>query len=238
MELALVILVLVVGQLLLQMMKWFYMTKRASAKYKFDRKIGQSLWGLKKNIVAKRGIGIGEHSKSPHGDVVSLKDSSKNLLVVEALAKNEDIITPDYIEVDWEKKEDVILPEYETSMSSGVDLRSSEDLVIAVDSICLAPTSIALEIPSGFEAQVRSRSGLALKNGVVVLNSPGTIDADYRGEIKVILKNLGNKDFKILKGDRIAQLVFAPVVQIKWDVVEKLDNSERGSGGFGSTGIK
>lgn len=102
----------------------------------------------------------------------------------------------------------------------------------------LIPTGIAIAIPKGLEAQVRSRSGLAIKNGVFALNSPGTIDADYRGEVKVILCNLGEEDFVVERGMKIAQLVFAPVVQIAWKEADALDATERGEGGFGSTGIR
>lgn len=133
------------------------------------------------------------------------------------------------------------LPEYATSLSSGVDLsadiKEGEDIIIKPLHYALIPTGIALAIPQGFEAQVRSRSGLAAKHGIFTLNSPGTIDADYRGEIKVILFNLGDKDFTISRGMRIAQLVFAPVIQASWQEVDELDDTARGAGGFGSTGI-
>jgi dUTP pyrophosphatase len=101
----------------------------------------------------------------------------------------------------------------------------------------LIPTGLSIALPEGFEAQIRPRSGLAIKNGITVLNSPGTIDADYRGEIKVILINHGQETFTVNHGDRIAQMVFAKVSKISWDVTEKLPDTERGSGGFGSTGI-
>ena len=133
-----------------------------------------------------------------------------------------------------------LLPTYETSASAGVDIRAN-----LTDSITLKPleralvkTGIFLEIPVGYEAQVRPRSGLALKNGVTVLNSPGTIDADYRGEVGVILINLSNENFLINNGERIAQLVFAKVEQAQWTEVEILSDTARGEGGFGSTGVK
>jgi len=133
-----------------------------------------------------------------------------------------------------------LLPTYETSASAGVDIRAN-----LTDSITLKPleralvkTGIFLEIPVGYEAQVRPRSGLALKNGVTVLNSPGTIDADYRGEVGVILINLSNENFLINNGERIAQLVFAKVEQAQWKEVEILSDTARGEGGFGSTGVK
>jgi len=130
-------------------------------------------------------------------------------------------------------------PKYMTSHSSGVDLISSSEKVIIIKpmEIMLVPTGIAVSIPPGFEAQIRPRSGLALKKGISIPNSPGTIDADYRGEIKVILINLGKEEFIINFGDRIAQMVFASVVKADWQLVDKLDSSERGDGGFGHTGI-
>jgi dUTP pyrophosphatase len=133
-----------------------------------------------------------------------------------------------------------LLPSYETSASAGLDIRAN-----LTDSITLKPleralvkTGIFLEIPVGYEAQVRPRSGLAFKNGVTVLNSPGTIDADYRGEVGVILINLSNENFLINNGERIAQLVFAKVEQAQWKEVEILSDTARGEGGFGSTGVK
>lgn len=133
------------------------------------------------------------------------------------------------------------LPEYETSNSAGMDLMAAipdgEELVLPVGGRLLVPTGFAMALADGFEAQVRPRSGLAWKNGVTVLNTPGTIDADYRGEVKVILVNLGTEDFAISRGMRIAQMVIAPVTQISWNVCDTLDETTRGSGGFGSTGI-
>lgn len=132
------------------------------------------------------------------------------------------------------------LPAYETSSSAGLDIRANlnEAIVLNPFERVLVKTGIFMEIPDGFECQVRSRSGLALKKGVSVLNSPGTIDADYRGEVGVILINLSNEVFMIEDGERIAQLVFAPVEQAQWLETEELSKTERGAGGFGSTGVK
>ena len=132
------------------------------------------------------------------------------------------------------------LPAYETENSAGLDIRAfiDETIVLKPTERKLIKTGLFLEIPHGFEAQVRPRSGLALKNGVTVLNSPGTIDADYRGEIGVILINHSIENFEINTGDRIAQLVFAKVEQATWKITETLSNTERGEGGFGSTGKK
>lgn len=131
------------------------------------------------------------------------------------------------------------LPKYETIFSSGLDLRSNSEDEITLKPLgrALIPTGIFIAIPEGYEAQVRPRSGLAFKHGLTVLNSPGTIDADYRGEIKVILVNLSNADFVVKTGERICQLVFAKVEQIAWEQTENLDKTKRGSGGFGHTGI-
>ena len=128
------------------------------------------------------------------------------------------------------------MPAYATQGSAGVDLRASEPCVIPPGGRALVPTGLHIALPEGYEAQVRPRSGLALKHGVTLLNSPGTIDSDYRGEIGVILINLGQEPFSIQPGDRIAQMVFAPVTRGVWDEVETLDETERGAGGFGSTG--
>lgn len=135
---------------------------------------------------------------------------------------------------------DLPLPAYETGQAAGMDLRAAvpadEPLILRPGDRHAVPTGLAFALPEGFEAQVRPRSGLAIKNGITCLNSPGTVDADYRGEVKVILVNLGPEDFTIRRGDRIAQLVIAPVVQARWDEVETLEATERGAGGFGSTG--
>jgi dUTP pyrophosphatase len=134
---------------------------------------------------------------------------------------------------------DLPLPSYATAQSAGLDLMAAvqADVTLAPGARQLIPTGLAIALPAGFEAQVRPRSGLALKHGITVLNSPGTIDADYRGEVQVLLINHGNQPFVIRRGDRIAQMVVAPVTQIAWHTVEKLDETERGSGGYGSTGV-
>ena len=132
------------------------------------------------------------------------------------------------------------LPAYETAQAAGMDLRAAvpdeAPLVLKPGSRAAVPTGLAFALPPGFEGQVRPRSGLALRAGVTCLNTPGTIDADYRGEVKVILVNLGEEDFTIRRGERIAQLVIAPVVQAGWAEVGSLDETARGAGGFGSTG--
>ena len=128
------------------------------------------------------------------------------------------------------------LPAYATEGAAGMDVVSAEDVTIAPAARHAVATGLALAIPPGFEVQVRPRSGLALKHGITVPNTPGTIDSDYRGELKVILINLGSEPFEIRRGDRVAQLVLAPVVQAGWIEVEHLDETARGAGGFGSTG--
>ena len=134
------------------------------------------------------------------------------------------------------RAKDFPLPEYATPASAGVDLRASEARVIPPGGRALVPTGLRIALPEGYEAQVRPRSGLALKHGVTLPNSPGTIDADYRGEIGVILMNLGQEPFVVEPGDRIAQMVVAPVARVAWSEAEVLDATERGEGGFGSTG--
>lgn len=130
------------------------------------------------------------------------------------------------------------LPQYATSLSAGMDLRANIDSPIVLKPLqrCLVPTGIFMALPEGFEAQVRPRSGLAIKKGVSVLNSPGTIDADYRGEVCVILVNLSTEDFVIEDGERIAQMIIARYEQAEWQEVDVLDETERGAGGFGHTG--
>lgn len=132
-----------------------------------------------------------------------------------------------------------LIPQYGTQGASGADLRAciAEDIVIAPGQRMLIPTGLRLEIPSGYEGQVRSRSGLAIEHGIVALNSPGTIDSDYRGEIKVILINHGDKEFVVKPGYRIAQLVICPVVRAVFSKTEQLSESKRGIGGFGSTEV-
>ena len=133
-----------------------------------------------------------------------------------------------------------LLPSYETLLSAGMDIRAFLDqpLIIKPLERALIKTGLYIELPKSYEAQVRSRSGLALKKGITVLNSPGTIDADYRGEIGVILINLSNKNFEIKSGDRIAQLVISKHEKIEWQTTELLSDSNRAAKGFGSTGIK
>jgi dUTP pyrophosphatase len=128
------------------------------------------------------------------------------------------------------------LPAYETAGAAGMDLRAAEAATLAPGARCLMPTGLAIALPEGFEAQVRPRSGLAVRHGVTVLNAPGTVDCDYRGEVKVPLINLGREDFIIQRGDRIAQMVIAPVTRIHWAETESLDETARGAGGFGSSG--
>lgn len=129
------------------------------------------------------------------------------------------------------------LPAYATEGAAGMDVVAAESLVLAPGARHAVATGFAFAIPDGYEVQVRPRSGLALKHGVTCLNTPGTIDSDYRGEVKVILANLGAEPFTIVRGDRIAQLVAAPVQRAIFDEVYDLDNTVRGSGGFGSTGV-
>lgn len=130
------------------------------------------------------------------------------------------------------------LPRYETPLSAGMDVRAnlSEPIVLRPLERALVPTGLFVELPAGYEMQVRPRSGLAAKYGLTVLNAPGTVDADYRGEVKVILANLSNEAFTINDGERVAQLVVAQHAQVEWEVAEELSDTERGAGGFGSTG--
>ena len=132
--------------------------------------------------------------------------------------------------------DDLPLPAYATAGAAGMDVVSAEDIDLAPGARHAVATGLAMAIPEGFEIQVRPRSGLALKHGVTVPNTPGTIDSDYRGELKVIMINLGAEMFSIRRGDRVAQLVLAPVTQASWLEVETLDDTARGTGGFGSTG--
>ena len=136
----------------------------------------------------------------------------------------------------FREKSDLPLPSYATEFSSGVDLRSFENAILNPGERLAVGTGMRIEIPEGYECQIRPRSGLALKHGVTVLNAPGTIDADYRGEIRVILVNLGESPFQIEKGDRIAQMVLASVKRINWEETPELGTTDRGNGGFGSTG--
>lgn len=146
------------------------------------------------------------------------------------------------VEISWlipEEKRDLPLPSYETSGSAGMDVCAAveNDTTLAPGEIFLVPTGFAVAIPHGYEIQVRPRSGLAVKHGVTIVNSPGTIDSDYRGEVKVGLINLGRESFTVRRGDRIAQLVLAPVTTALWVEQVKLDTTERGHGGFGHTGV-
>ena len=130
------------------------------------------------------------------------------------------------------------LPAYATDLSAGMDLRASLETAVTLGPLerALVPTGLFIALPAGFEAQVRPRSGLAAKHGITVLNSPGTVDADYRGELKTILVNLSQEPFEIVPGERIAQMVIARHEQVEWEQVEELDATQRGAGGFGSTG--
>jgi dUTP pyrophosphatase len=149
-------------------------------------------------------------------------------------------VTPSIPVVQLPHAQGLPLPAYETPLAAGMDLRAAvgDDAPLTLQPMARAmvPTGLAFAVPAGFEAQVRPRSGLAAKAGITCLNTPGTIDADYRGEVKVILINLGEEDFVIRRGDRIAQLVIAPVASATWRPVASLDATTRGAGGFGSTG--
>ena len=132
------------------------------------------------------------------------------------------------------------LPTYATEQSAGMDLTAALEEAVELDpgERMLIPTGLSIALPAGYEAQIRPRSGLAIKNGVTVLNTPGTVDADYRGEIKVILANLGSEPFTVERGMRIAQMVIAKHAHVSWEVVEELEDTDRGAGGFGSTGTQ
>ena len=133
---------------------------------------------------------------------------------------------------------DLPLPAYETAGSAGLDLRAAVDdpVRLAPGERRLVPTGIAIALTEGFEAQIRPRSGLALRHGISIVNAPGTVDSDYRGEVSVVLINLGQAPVTVARGDRIAQMVVTPVARVTWDEVEALDTTERGAGGYGSTG--
>lgn len=146
--------------------------------------------------------------------------------------------TTNKISIKFKLSDGASLPEYKTTGAAGADICSNEDCSINPGSWKMVSTGLFPEIPENFEIQVRSRSGLAAKNGVFVLNSPGTVDSDYRGEIKVILANMSDKVFEIKKGDRIAQLVVTPVQQADFSIVSEVSETERSVGGFGSTGIR
>lgn len=134
--------------------------------------------------------------------------------------------------------DDIPLPAYETEHAAGMDIRASvtEPLTLAPGQRALVPTGLRIALPEGYEAQIRPRSGLAIKHGISLLNTPGTIDADYRGEIRIIVANLGQDPFTIARGDRIAQMIVAPVTKVAWRTVSTLDETKRGEGGFGHTG--
>lgn len=134
--------------------------------------------------------------------------------------------------------DDIPLPEYATPLSAGVDLRAAiiEPLELHPGDIVAVPTNLAIELPPDYEAQVRPRSGLALKHGLILPNSPGTIDADYRGEIRIIMSNIGKAPYVIQRGERIAQMVIAPVTHVQWSETTALNDTERGDGGFGHSG--
>lgn len=136
--------------------------------------------------------------------------------------------------------QDLALPTYATEQAAGMDLcaANSQDIILQPGQRTLIPTGLSIALPPGYEAQIRPRSGLALKNGITVLNSPGTIDADYRGEVQIILANLGTESFTITRGMRIAQMVVAAYSRVTWQAVDQLDSTARGAGGFGSTGVK
>lgn len=145
------------------------------------------------------------------------------------------------INIKYNSKEGAIVPEYKTAGAAGADLCAylpSQNVTLSPGKSALIPTGLFFEIPDGYEVQVRPRSGLAAKNGIAVLNTPGTIDSDYRGEVKVILINLGEEEFTINNGDRIAQMVVAPVTTADFTFAENLSETDRGSGGMGSTGVK
>lgn len=144
------------------------------------------------------------------------------------------------VSVKFKVKEGAILPEYKTSGAAGADVCAflpEGPVTIKKGSYAMIPTGLFCEIPDGYEIQVRPRSGLAFKNGITVLNTPGTIDSDYRGELRILLVNLGNQDFVINDKERIAQIIVSPVLQAKFEAVKDLSSTERGTSGFGSTGL-
>lgn len=143
------------------------------------------------------------------------------------------------ININCVANKNAVIPEYKTPYAAGADLSALLENPVTINpgKFAVIPTGLFFEIPEGYEIQIRPRSGLAAKNGITVLNTPGTIDSDYRGEIKIVLINLGEKDFIINNGDRIAQMIIAPVIQSKFTIVENLSQTERGTDGFGSTGI-
>lgn len=163
----------------------------------------------------------------------AIRDNKK--LIKEETARRKVLMNKNTVKI-IRMYDDVILPEYKTSGAVGMDICAYEEKYIAPGKIVVLSTGIKIQLPDNIECQVRSRSGLSV-NGIIVVNSPGTIDPDYTGEIKVILTNLGNTSYPILKEDRIAQLVFAPIVRVKFNEVKTFIETERGEGGFGSTGV-
>ncbi len=165
---------------------------------------------------------------------MKIQDKRFNYVLFSVIMENMNTVN-----IKYTAKEGVKIPEYKTKGSAGADICAfiSEDVTIEPGAFAMLPTGLFFEIPQGYEIQVRPRSGLAAKHGITVLNTPGTIDSDYRGEICVILINLGEEAFTIHNGDRIAQLIIAPVTQGLFVKAEKLEDSQRGSGGFGSTGV-
>lgn len=149
--------------------------------------------------------------------------------------KTDDVVA--HVQIEVVSDEGVQLPSYATVGSAGMDIVSNIDIIIEPFTTALIPTGLRVSIPMGFELQIRPRSGLSASTGIRVANSPGTIDSDYRGEIKVILENTKSIAFGIRKGDRIAQAILCPYFKVKWESVESLDQTERGEGGFGSTGV-
>ncbi len=151
------------------------------------------------------------------------------------------IITPtiEFLRLRLDEDSDIPLPKYMTASSAGMDIYAApkQDIMITSGEISLIPTGFAMALPKGFEAQIRPRSGLAVKHGIGIINSPGTIDADYRGEVKIAIINLGTESFKIRRGHRIAQMIIHQVFQANLKIVEKLDETVRNNGGFGHTGI-
>lgn len=150
-----------------------------------------------------------------------------------------DVPVIQFVKIDSEKDADIRLPEYMTKGAAGMDVRISieEDLILKHGDISLLPTGFKMAMPEGFEAQIRPRSGLAIKHGIGLINSPGTVDSDYRGEVKIAVINLGSEDFTFKRGDRVAQMVITRVWQAGIEVVNQLDDTKRSTGGFGHTGV-
>ena len=150
-----------------------------------------------------------------------------------------DVMIMEIVKVICKASDKDFLPVYSSAEAAGADLRAciQEDIVLKPGQRYLVPTGLSIQLPAGYEAQIRPRSGLVIKNGISLVNSPGTIDSDYRGEVKIIMINHGSEDFVIHRGDRIAQMVIAPVTHGMFALVNSLDETERGAGGFGSTGV-